>query len=122
MVALAVVRASIEGFKPKSHGFVGVFVGATSGIGEATVTAFAKFAEQARIYIVGRSEKAANTIIDECQKLSPSSKFIFLQQDVALIKDVDKVCAVLKEAEKKIDLLYMTQGYMTSRPRNGRLP
>lgn len=119
MVALKIVQTSIEEFKPKSKGFVGVFIGGTSGIGEAAVIGFAKHVEEARLYIVGRNEEAAKSIIARCEKLSPSSKFTFFQQDLALLKDVDKVCAKIQQAEEKIDLLFMTPGYLSTKGRNG---
>lgn len=120
MVALKIVQTSIEEFKSKSKGFVGVFVGGTSGIGEAAVISFAKSIEEARIYIVGRNEEAAKSIVAQCEKLSPSSKFVFLQQDLALLKDVDTVRTKIQEAEDKIDLLFMTPGYLTTKGRNGK--
>jgi hypothetical protein len=39
-----------------------VFVGATSGVGEYSLKTFAKYANQPRIYFVGRSQEAADRI------------------------------------------------------------
>ena len=119
MVELAAVQDCISSFRPKSHGFVGVFAGGTSGIGEATVRAFAAHSEHARFYLIGRNESAAAIIIADCQSLSPTSKFTFLQQDLALLQDVDKVSARLIDLEDHVDLLVMSMGYLSTKGRNG---
>jgi hypothetical protein len=53
MVSLKDVQLSNSRIAPSSSR--GHFVGATSGIGEASLKKFAKYACQPRIYFVGRS-------------------------------------------------------------------
>ncbi|RMJ16437.1 hypothetical protein CDV36_003885 [Fusarium kuroshium] len=91
---------------------VALFVGGTSGIGEATVKAFAKYALKPRLYIVGRSQVAADRILAECKTLNPEGEFTFLKADVSLIKTVDEVCDDIKAREKTLNLVFLSCGVM----------
>lgn len=50
---------------------------------------------------------------------SPGSKATFIQVDVSLLKNVDDVCRDIQKREDKINILFLTAGYMTLRGRNG---
>ncbi|KAL4800825.1 hypothetical protein BDV19DRAFT_3407 [Aspergillus venezuelensis] len=91
-------------------GLVGVFIGATSGIGYGTLKAFAKHTVQPRAYFVGRSQATADAIIGECKKLNPAGEYIFIQADVSLIKVVDDVCNQIKAKESVLNILCLSQG------------
>jgi NAD(P)-dependent dehydrogenase (short-subunit alcohol dehydrogenase family) len=91
-------------------GMVAVFVGGTSGIGEYTLKKFARYAENPRIYLVGRSQVAADRIIPECIKINPDGQYIFIQSDVSLLKNVHRVCEKILSKEVSINLLFQTQG------------
>lgn len=118
MVALSEVIESNERISTAlPDGLVAVFVGGTSGIGEYTVKALAKYARQPRIYIVGRSQEAGDRIIGECRQLSPGGKYEFIKADVSLLKSVDDVCRQIKEKETAINLLFESQGSMAFKSR-----
>ena len=111
MVQLAEVRASnarIASTLPS--GLVAVFVGGTSGIGETTLKQFVKHTHQPRVYIIGRSKDAGDRIADECRKLNKEGRYIFMQNDVSLIRNVDEVCKEIKSMEKAINLLFLSTG------------
>ncbi|GAP82450.1 putative short-chain dehydrogenase reductase SDR [Rosellinia necatrix] len=91
-------------------GLVALFVGATSGIGEATLKQFAQHATQPRVYFVGRSQEAADRITAECQALNPGGQYVFRKADVSLIKVVDEVCEEIKAREQAINLLFLSCG------------
>ena len=93
-------------------GLVAVFVGGTSGVGEYTVQALARYTHNPRVYIVGRSEEAANRIIKECQQINNGGKFEFIKADLSLLKNVDEVCGYIKTKETAINLLFQTQANM----------
>lgn len=113
-----------------------VFVGATSGIGRNTFRALAtthgEEGKGLRAYIIGRNAKAAEELISECQKICPTGEFRFLRaNDLALIKDVDTVCAEIIKLEEKdakstgetprIDILVQSQAnFKPFDPRNGK--
>ena len=96
------------------NGLVAVFVGGTSGVGEYTLKALAKYAHNVtlRVYIVGRSQEAANRIVKECQQIQASGKFEFLKADVSLLNTVDDVCRQIKSKETAINILFESQGAM----------
>src|SRR2546421_11208710 len=100
MVKLADVRSSNAAFKSNSAGFVAIFVGGTSGIGEATVRAFAANGSKCTVYVIGRNDTAATAIIEDCKALSPESTFTFIKKDVSLLRNVDAVCEDIKGKEQ----------------------
>lgn len=111
MVALSAAQASNAEIATSLHaGMVAVFVGGTSGIGEYTLKQFAQHAKNPRIYLVGRSQDAANRIISECAKLNPDGQYIFIQSDVSLLGNVNRVCEQILSKEESINLLFQTQG------------
>jgi short-subunit dehydrogenase len=95
-------------------GVVAVFVGGTSGIGEATMKQFAKHAVQPRIYFVGRSERAAVRITAELTELNPGGQYHFIPADLSLLQNVDEVCYEIKSHETLINLLFLTPGTMVT--------
>ncbi|KAF3763681.1 putative short-chain dehydrogenases/reductase [Cryphonectria parasitica EP155] len=91
---------------------VAIFVGGTSGVGEYTLKALARYAPQPRIYIVGRSRESADRIISECQDANANGVYEFVQADISLLKNIDDVCRQIRSKEKAINLLFQTQGTM----------
>lgn len=134
MVRLDVVRAYNSALV-KAQPLVAVFVGGTSGIGEQTIRALAathsKQGKGLRLYVVGRNADAAQKTISECTRVCPRGYFRFVQaKDLALLEDVDKVCAEIIRIEEdenakggtaKVDLLVMTQALLNFQPRRGKL-
>ncbi|KAE8349838.1 hypothetical protein BDV28DRAFT_52779 [Aspergillus coremiiformis] len=94
---------------------VAVFVGGTSGIGEATAKALAKTIESPRIYIVGRNECAGSRILQDLDRLNPSGTSEFIQCDVSLLREVDAACQEIRKKERTLDLLFMTPGHLATR-------
>jgi NADP-dependent 3-hydroxy acid dehydrogenase YdfG len=119
MVSLSDVESSNSRIFPTLPPLVALFVGATSGIGEATLKKFAKYSKQPRAYFIGRSQDAADRIITECKVLNPGGEYIFRRGDVSLIKVVDEVCEEIKTKEKFLNILFLSQGVM-SMDRSGR--
>jgi short-subunit dehydrogenase len=111
MVSLPTIRSSnslIASALPP--GLVAVFVGGTNGIGETTLKQFAKHARQPRIYFIGRSQEAGDSIAAECKALNSSGEYFFVKTDTSLIRNVDDICRDIKAKEKAINLLFLTQG------------
>ncbi|KAL1861177.1 hypothetical protein Plec18170_001692 [Paecilomyces lecythidis] len=93
-------------------GLVAVFVGGTSGVGEYTVKAFARYASKPRVYLVGRSQEAASRIVAECQRLNPGGYFEFIRADIGALKSVDDVSRQLCAKESAVNILFQSQGSM----------
>lgn len=120
MVNIKDVRASNATFKESKESLTAVFVGGTSGIGKGTLKQFAKHAHAPKVYVVGRSKKSAQPLLDELAASNPQGTFVFLETEISLMKNVDKVCEEIKARESKIDLLFMTPGYLSFEGRNGK--
>ncbi|KAI9727612.1 MAG: hypothetical protein M1834_008052 [Cirrosporium novae-zelandiae] len=126
MVHLDIVHAC-NAILVETQPLVAVFVGGTSGIGECSVRALtathANRGKGLRLYIVGRNNDAAEKIISDCLEVCPTGQFRFVRaNDLSLLKDVDRVCAEIVQAEgeanttggiPRVDLLVMTQGYLS---------
>ncbi|GKZ66621.1 hypothetical protein AnigIFM60653_002790 [Aspergillus niger] len=111
MVVLADIQSSNARIATSlPEGMVAVFVGATSGIGEATLKQFAKHATRPRVYFVGRKQDAGNRIVAECEALNPEGEYIFIPADVSLLSNVDEVCRDIKSKENTLNLLVLTPG------------
>ncbi|PYI09220.1 hypothetical protein BO78DRAFT_427578 [Aspergillus sclerotiicarbonarius CBS 121057] len=91
-------------------GIIALFVGATNGIGEATLKQFAKHTKRPRAYFVGRSQDAGKRIAAECRALNPEGEYIFIPADISLLKRVDDVCCEIKSKENSLNLLFLSPG------------
>ncbi|KAL4778218.1 hypothetical protein BJX76DRAFT_366574 [Aspergillus varians] len=118
MVTLQAVRAHNAALKALGPGLVAVFVGGTSGISLSTALALARHTISPKIYLLGRSQSAAETAIAALKSLNPTAQPTFLQTDISLLKNVDTVCAEISRREKHLNLLFMTPGYMTLKGRD----
>jgi len=115
MVSLGAMRASnAQVATALLPGLVGVFIGATSGIGETSLKQFAKHSSRPRAYFVGRSQEAGDRILSECKALNPDGEYIFRKADVSLIRVVDDVCREIKSKEKAINILCLSPGNLVN--------
>ena len=131
MVAIENVRSTNARFF-QGRPLVAVLIGATSGIGEYAVRTLAEtYSTQKsslRLYIVGRSNAAADKIGSECSRICPNAAFTFIKaDDLASLTEVDRVSIEILKLEQeqhkndmpRIDLLVMTQGRVVFGPRQG---
>ena len=112
MVNLTTVHASNALLPSLGPGKIALFVGATSGIGLATLTAFARNADRPRVYIVGRNEQKLSTIIADLQKVNGGGVFVPILSEIRLFSFVDAACEMFKQQEKRLDLLVMSPGQL----------
>lgn len=125
MVTAAIAKLANANALPNvlPEDFTAVFMGATSGIGrsvlEQLVTASKN--QHPHIYIVGRSANAAAEQIAELRQTNPSAKIEFIEKDVSLVKSVDAVASIIKESKTKIDLLFMSMGFLPFEGRKGNV-
>ncbi|KAH9221068.1 hypothetical protein DL95DRAFT_432874 [Leptodontidium sp. 2 PMI_412] len=114
MVSIKDVRKSNAAFKSsdQASGLVAIFVGATSGIGMGSLKQFAKNAKAPKIYILGRSKSAATPLLNEIKTLNPEGTYDLIETEISLIRNVDKACDEIKSKEKKVDLVFVSPGYL----------
>ncbi|KAF2275052.1 short-chain dehydrogenase/reductase [Westerdykella ornata] len=115
MVALTEIRTHNASLTSLAPNLVAIFVGGTSGIGLSTAREFVRNTTSPHIYLVGRNATEAARIIPEFHSLNPSSKVEFIKSDVSLLRNADDVCRQIAQKEKKVNLLFMTMGYFTTK-------
>ena len=93
-------------------------VGGTSGIGEATLRALVQHTLRPRVYLIGRSREAATRIASEAKQLNDGSSVTFIESDATLLRNVDDACRQIKAKEQRVNLLFMTPGFLTLSGRN----
>ncbi|KAI4741393.1 hypothetical protein E4T50_08181 [Aureobasidium sp. EXF-12298] len=112
MVSLDTIRASnIEAGDLEE--LVAVFVGGTHGVAESTIKELFLRTTKPRAYIIGRSQDKADNLCKELEDLNPGSQAIFIKKDISILKNVDEVCEELQQREKKINILFLSAGYMS---------
>lgn len=118
MPPLAVVRASNAKFSPKTTP-VAIFVGGTSGIGEAIARAFACYTQgNAHIILCGRNRTAAERIIESFPKpselhVTQGAKYEFVQCDATLMRSIQETTTDFLSRLNKVNYLVMSPGIMT---------
>ncbi|KAF4982333.1 hypothetical protein FZEAL_2032 [Fusarium zealandicum] len=111
MVSLTEVqRSNSTAASTLPPGLVAVFAGATAGIGETALKAFAKHTAQPKIYFIGRSQDAGDRLQSELKTLNPGGEYVFIKEDMSLLKNVDKVCEDIKNKESALNVLFLSQG------------
>ena len=110
---------------------VALFTGATAGLGEAILKAYARNHENSRIYFVGRNDVAAQQIIGDVRQMWKETSqrgegegdIIFVKADLTLLRNARDVVQEILRREgdnAKLDFLCMSQGILTSRGRIGK--
>ena len=109
MVSLREVEQSNAHFASQKHaGKTAVFIGATSGIGEATLEVMISLLRTPTFYIVGRSASRFEVQRERLVEINPEARIIFIEAEISLISSVDRVCRQIREAERVIDYLYLS--------------
>jgi len=100
----------------KSHP-VALFVGGTSGIGEAAARAMARYTKgDSHIIICGRNREAADNIIASFPK-HPQSHYEFVACDASLMRNVKAVTSDLLSRLPKLNYLVLSPGILTMKGR-----
>ncbi|KAF7562156.1 hypothetical protein G7046_g1992 [Stylonectria norvegica] len=122
MVSVTTIKAANTSTLPASLpvGFTAVFIGGTSGIGNSALRqlAIATRDKSPRIYIIGRNAVAASPLIADLRQSNSSATFEFIEKDVSLLRDTTAAVEQIKAQETKIDLLFMSAGFLSFNGRN----
>ncbi|KAJ4982562.1 hypothetical protein SVAN01_11945 [Stagonosporopsis vannaccii] len=94
-----------------------IFVGATDGIGKATLQALVSKGFQTKIYIVGRNKASHQVLLEDLARSNPQANLIFVEGQISLVADAQRIASQIATQEDRVDLLFMSSGYL---PFNGR--
>ena len=108
MVSLKAIRGANLSLIPASP--TAVFVGSTSGIGLGTIEALLQHTDAPSVIIVGRSGSKFSQILSRLQELNAKATLIFIEAQVSYLKEVDRVCSLIRAGHSTIDLLWLSQG------------
>jgi hypothetical protein len=122
MVAIQTIRASNARIAGLPEGLVGLFLGATSGIGQSALKQFVQYAVKPRVYIVARRAAAATELLAGLRAKNPHGTYEIIEKNVSLIKETDEVVEIVKAKETKLDILFMTVGFISFEGRQGTHP
>lgn len=95
---------------PAPQSFVAVFVGATRGIGLATLKVLIRTLPNPRFYVIGRSKARFAGELALLNEYNPNATIQFVEAEVSLIKAIDSACERIMKLEKHVDLLFMSPG------------
>ncbi|KAI1015434.1 hypothetical protein LB504_011047 [Fusarium proliferatum] len=95
---------------PAPQSFVAVFVGATRGIGLATLKALIRTLPNPRFYVIGRSKARFAGELALLSEYNPNATIQFVEAEASLIKGIDDACEGIMKSEKYVDLLFMSPG------------
>ncbi|KAK4240415.1 hypothetical protein C8A03DRAFT_31442 [Achaetomium macrosporum] len=112
MVTLQDIRRHNNGLRSRARGLVAVFTGSTRGIGLATLRELLSHLVEPVIYIVGRSKAKFADEAQTLQSLNSGARIHFIEADVALLREIDRVCERVLTTETKLDLLFMSQAFI----------
>ncbi|KAF4967630.1 hypothetical protein FSARC_4825 [Fusarium sarcochroum] len=120
MVSIQTVKQSNAGIASLPKGLVALFIGATSGIGQSALQQFAQQAPAPRIYTVARPQTAPSheNLLAELRQSNPDGNYNLITADVSLISEVGKAVKAVKQAETKVDILFLSAGFMPFEGRN----
>jgi NAD(P)-dependent dehydrogenase (short-subunit alcohol dehydrogenase family) len=96
-----------------------VFVGATSGIGKATLTRLVAQQTPIKIYVIGRNAVKQQLFLEQLQGSNSKADVIFLEGEVSLMVEVKRVCDKIKGKESSLDALFLSTGYIPWGGREG---
>ncbi|KAE9375016.1 NAD(P)-binding protein [Stipitochalara longipes BDJ] len=114
---LSEIKASNSRITAENAPRTAVFVGATSGIGKATLTRLVAQQTSIKIYIIGRNATKQQAFLDQLQTSNESADIVFLEAEVSLMAEVKRVCNEIKAKESSLDALFLSTGYI---PWSGR--
>lgn len=114
MVSYQSVQQSNARIASLPKGLVALFIGATKGIGQSALEHFAQHAPSPHIYTVARPTAvvAHENRLASLRQSNPSNVFDLITADISLVSEVDKIVNAIKQKETKLDILFVSPGFM----------
>ncbi|KAM0325930.1 hypothetical protein ACHAQA_007235 [Verticillium albo-atrum] len=106
------IRAANARLNPSTSPQTCLFLGATSGIGLATLSALLATDIPTKVYVVGRSPALHGPRLQALREASPHAELILLDAEIARLADARRVCTEILARETRLDALFLAAGYM----------
>lgn len=71
---------------------------------------------------MGRNASKGSALVHELRTLNPEATVLFIEADLTLLCNADRVLRLVSEKETKVNLLFLTQGFLSLRGREGTQP
>jgi NADP-dependent 3-hydroxy acid dehydrogenase YdfG len=120
-ISLQEIKASNAKITASTSPQVAVFVGATAGIGKATLIRLIAQKTPLKVYLVGRNAAKQQAFIKDLRASNEQAEIIFVEAQVSLMSEVRRVCDEIKAKEMNIDLLFLSAGFVPFAGREGRI-
>jgi len=98
----------VSNSSPTLTGKTCIVTGATSGIGRAATLRFAALG--ANVILVGRNQRAAQTLLNRLRAESPEAAFDFIAADLSCQRDVHRLAAWIGRGWHEVDVLVNNAG------------
>lgn len=98
---------------------VAVFVGATAGIGHATLTQYVNMGYPLRAYVVGRNEENFKSVLSKLRESNKAAELIFLEGQISLLAETKRLTDEILRREKHVDMLFLSAGFLPFTGRQG---
>ncbi|KAI5365752.1 hypothetical protein J4E82_011215 [Alternaria postmessia] len=112
MSSLEPILASNALIGPQDVPKTAVFVGATDGIGKATLQALVSKGFPTKIYIVGRNKASHRVLLEDLARSNPRATLIFFEGQLSLVVDAQRIASQIAAQEDRVDLLFLSSGYL----------
>lgn len=119
MTSLATLRASNAQLTGTTLPQVAVFVGATAGIGRATLTQYVNKGYPLKAYIVGRNEEEFKPVLSELRASNKAAELVFLEGQISLLAEAKRLTDEILRREKHVDMLFLSAGFLPFTGRHG---
>ncbi|KAM0335429.1 hypothetical protein ACHAQA_000475 [Verticillium albo-atrum] len=110
MSMLAPLKASNGRLTQANTPRTAVFLGATDGIGKATLKALVSTGFPLRAYVVGRNEAQHQALITELRAINNNAEIIYIEGQISLMSEVKRIADDISSKEQEIDLLFHSAG------------
>jgi hypothetical protein len=120
MSSLKPILASNALIGPQDVPKTAVFVGATDGIGKATLQALVSKGFPTKIYIVGRNKASHRVLLEDLARYNPRATLIFFEGQLSLVADAQRIASQIATQEDRVDLLFLSSGYLPFTGRKGK--
>lgn len=118
-ISLSEIKESNSRINDATAPHTALFVGATAGIGRATLELLVARGTPVKVYVVGRSTTKSQPLVDQLRTSNAKAEIIFIEAQVSLMSEVKRICDEIKSNEKSLDALFMAAGHLPFGGREG---